>query len=355
MTDLDRTCVAPPINDRLIRHFLAVALRFWSCSTRRIAWILTIAFMLGLLANMLLALAINVWTKFFFDALQHRDEAGLIRSILLMVIISLGASVSALALLQARMRLQLRWRAFLTTVLIANWLGGRKDALPETPEPPEPLDNPEARIAEDARLSIEILVDLAGGVINTMLALSSFTLVLWYVGGSITVHGTTIPGYLVLVVVIYTSLTAYGMYALSWPLVARIEDKAKGEGNLRYALTEARQNVGPAQSIEVEIETLGLSFGALAKLWIALIGRQAKMSFFSSGTSVFSVGLPLLLCAPKFLSGEMTLGDLMQASAAFVQVHAALNWPADNALSLASWAASARRVAALDLACRPSG
>jgi len=46
----------------------------------------------------------------------------------------------------------------------------------------------------------------------------------------------------------------------------------------------------------------------------------------------------------------MTLGDLMQAAAAFWQVHAALNWLADNALSLANWSASARRVAALDLA-----
>ncbi len=80
------------------------------------------------------------------------------------------------------------------------------------------------------------------------------------------------------------------------------------------------------------------SFAALALLWIGLIARQAKMSFFASGTSVFSAALPLLLCAPKFLSGEMTLGDVMQASAAFVQVHTALNWPADNALSIANWA-----------------
>ncbi len=42
--------------------------------------------------------------------------------------------------------------------------------------------------------------------------------------------------------------------------------------------------------------------------------------------------------------GDMSLGDVMQASAAFIQVHAALNWPADNAMGLAHWAASARRV-----------
>jgi putative ATP-binding cassette transporter len=72
--------------------------------------------------------------------------------------------------------------------------------------------------------------------------------------------------------------------------------------------------------------------------------------FLSSGNAVLGPAVPLLLGAPKYLAGEMTLGDLMQAAAAFWQVHAALNWLADNALSLANWSASARRVAALDLA-----
>lgn len=52
----------------------------------------------------------------------------------------------------------------------------------------------------------------------------------------------------------------------------------------------------------------------------------------------------------RLLTGDMTLGDLVQAAAASWQVHAALNWLADNALSLANWSASARRVGALDLA-----
>ncbi len=51
---------------------------------------------------------------------------------------------------------------------------------------------------------------------------------LWYVGGSISVQGTQIPGYLVIVVVLYTAMTSYGMYALGWPLVSRVEDKARG-------------------------------------------------------------------------------------------------------------------------------
>jgi putative ATP-binding cassette transporter len=52
----------------------------------------------------------------------------------------------------------------------------------------------------------------------------------------------------------------------------------------------------------------------------------------------------LLLGAPKYLSGEMTLGSLMQAATAFMQVQLALNWLADNALRLADWFASSHRV-----------
>jgi vitamin B12/bleomycin/antimicrobial peptide transport system ATP-binding/permease protein len=60
--------------------------------------------------------------------------------------------------------------------------------------------------------------------------------------------------------------------------------------------------------------------------------------------------VPLMLGAPKFLAGDMSLGDLMQAAAAFRQVQLSLNWLADNALSIANWSASARRVGALDMA-----
>ena len=93
---------------------------------------------------------------------------------------------------------------------------------------------------------------------------------------------------------------------------------------------------------------LSESFASLAKRWILVTGRQTRMMFLSSGNNVIAPAVPLLLGAPKYLSGEMSLGDLMQAAAAFSQVQTALNWLADNALSLANWSASARRVAALD-------
>src|SRR5262249_21344286 len=57
-----------------------------------------------------------------------------------------------------------------------------------------------------------------------------------------------------------------------------------------------------------------------------------------------------ILCAPKLLDNAMTLGEVMQAASAFAIVQSALNWLVDNYARLADWAASARRVASLELA-----
>ena len=55
----------------------------------------------------------------------------------------------------------------------------------------------------------------------------------------------------------------------------------------------------------------------------------------------------LLPCIPKYLAETMTLGEVVQASAAFVVVQGAFGWFMDNYAKLAEWAASAKRVASL--------
>jgi ABC-type uncharacterized transport system fused permease/ATPase subunit len=54
-----------------------------------------------------------------------------------------------------------------------------------------------------------------------------------------------------------------------------------------------------------------------------------------------------VLCAPKYLAGTMTLGELTQASAAFVTLQLASNWLVDNFQRFSDWRAATARVAAL--------
>ncbi|MDE2363096.1 MAG: ABC transporter ATP-binding protein/permease [Hyphomicrobiales bacterium] len=330
--------------------FIRLALGFWRGETRAKAWWLSSAFLICLFLSMGLQVAVTRWNKYFFDALQSKNIPVIQMSIGAAVVLALATSLVAIALIQARMRLQLRWRQWLTDTVVSRWLADRRfyqlNIL-------RTIDNPEARIAEDGRLSIELFVDIAGGIINTVILSASFMVVLWYVGGSLTIYGVTIPGYLVIAVVLYTAATSLGMYLLGRPLVTAVENKAAGEGDFRYALTRTRENAETIALIggdENEHDAIMNSFGELARRWIAVIGRQTRMMFLSSGNNVLAPVVPLILCTPKFLAGEMTLGDLMQAAAAFGQVQTALNWLADNALNLANWSASARRVAQLDAA-----
>lgn len=334
----------------LLRKFVVLAFGFWSGPSRKRAWLLSLGFLACLIANMLVAVGFNQWNKFFFDALQLGDRTALQWSGGFILALVLCTSLTSTAGIQMRMRLQLHWREWLTETLIARWIRNRPiDHI----EMVHAVDNPEARIADDGRIAVELFVDLAGGIINTVLLSTSLVLVLWYVGGGITLGGVTIPGYFVMAVFVYSAATSFAMWRLGWPLVRRVEEKAAREGDFRYALMRTREKFD-ASVLENgefhEIRTLRLSFSALAGRWLDMIERQTRMMLLSSSNTLLAPTIPLFLGVPKFLSGSMTLGDLMQVAAAFLQVHAALNWLADNALSLANWSASARRVAALDMA-----
>lgn len=331
-------------------RFYRLAFGFWRGASARTAWFLSLAFLACLFASMGLQVAVTRWNKYFFDALHAKDTAVIQWSVGAALGLALATAVVAVLLKQSHMRLQLRWRTWLTETLVGRWLGARRFyqlSILRT------IDNPEARIAEDGRISIELFVDIAGGVLNTVILSASFMIVLWNVGGSLTIGGFVVPGYLVIAVVIYTGLTSLGMLLLGRPLVAAVAQKAAGEGDFRYALTRARENAETIALIggdDDERGTVMRSFADLARRWLSVIAHQTRMMFLSSGNNVIAPVVPLVLCTPKFLAGEMSLGDLMLAAAAFGQVQTALNWLADNAYNLANWSASARRVAELDQA-----
>ena len=293
-----------------------------------------------------MALLINTWSKGFFDSLQAHNLTNIMESIKLLAILALGTAIAAIITVQFRMRLQLKWRLWLMSNLVDRWVASSmsRDKLMTYL-----IDNPEARISDDGRIAIELLVEMGGGIIYTLLISSSFIIVLWNIGGHVVVFGYSIHGYLVYSVLIYTGLTSIGMLLLCVPLVKNVEEKAAAEGNFRYYLTENIHQFVESPNIEtVRSPELQGFFELLLTKWINVIRGQTKIISFATTNNLIAPIIPVFLCAPKYLSGEMTLGDIMQTAAAFLQVQSSLNWLADNAFSIANWSASARRVAALD-------
>jgi putative ATP-binding cassette transporter len=187
-----------------------------------------------------------------------------------------------------------------------------------------------------------------------VLTAGTFMGVLWQVGGSLTVNPgrgeIVIPGFLVIAVVIYALIISTSMVFIARSFIPVMEAKNQSEAEFRYALTRLREN---GESIAIlggeQEERSGLDklLGTVIRKWIAVAGQYMRTTSVSHGNFLVASVIPVLLSSPKYLAGQMTLGEVMQAAAAFIQVQYAFNWIVDNYPRLAEWTASARRVAVL--------
>jgi ABC-type uncharacterized transport system fused permease/ATPase subunit len=72
-----------------------------------------------------------------------------------------------------------------------------------------------------------------------------------------------------------------------------------------------------------------------------------SITLVTQGNTLLAPIIGLVLCAPKFLSGAMALGELTQAAAAFTLVQGSFNWLVDNYSRIADWVSSLERVGGL--------
>ena len=337
----------------LVRRFWMTARGFWSSKRSwKVAWLMTAVLIALVVGQLIFQYQLNVWNKAIFDALEKKDSATVLRQAMLFVPLAAGSIAVAVAVVYARMRMQRRWRAWLTEHAMTRWLAkGRYYQLNVIEGDHK---NPEARIAEDIRIATEQPVDFAVGILSAVLTSATFMGVLWSVGGNLELDwgGTHlfIPGYLVLAVVLYCVIISGLMLVIARSFVPTAETKNQTEAEFRAALTRVREY---GESIAIlggeEEERAGLD-KLLAKViitWAKMARQYMRTMFVSHGNFIIASVIPVILCAPKYLAGEMSLGTVMQAAAAFIQVQYAFNWIVDNYPRLAEWTASARRASNL--------
>ena len=103
---------------------------------------------------------------------------------------------------------------------------------------------------------------------------------------------------------------------------------------------------------EDELRRSRESFETVSKTTAEVIRNHRNLQLVLNANSFFAGTFALLLALPKYMSGDLTLGALVQLGAAFTAVLAALNWFAENFIPIAQWRASALRVSLLNTAFR---
>ncbi|WP_441233064.1 ABC transporter ATP-binding protein/permease [Bradyrhizobium sp. 930_D9_N1_4] len=338
--------------DYLLTRFWISARGFWGRNGDRLAWLYSIGLGVLIVLTVAFQYGINVWNRAIFDAIEKREASTVFHLTAVFFPLAIGSIVLGVAQVFARMGIQRRWRAWLTASVLTRWLkNGRYYQLNLVEGDHK---NPEYRIAEDLRIATDSPVDFLAGVTSALLSAATFIVVLWTIGGALTVtlggSTITIPGFLVIAAMLYAGIASGSILVIGRQFVQVSEDKNQAEADFRYTLTRVRENgesIALLGGEEEERDGIDRNFTSVLRQWARLAGQHMRTTLVSQGSSLVAPVVPLLLCAPKFLDGSMTLGQVMQAASAFTIVQSAFGWLVDNYPRLADWNACARRIASL--------
>ncbi|MCR6735630.1 MAG: ABC transporter [Afipia sp.] len=354
MTDPD---VIRPDQRHLLARFWASASGFWSGPSAWRVWLLCLTAISIVIAQLAVQYQLNYWNRHFFDALELRDHAALRYTILLFFPLVAASTLLAVASVWARMTIQRSWRVYLTRRLIVSWLRDRHYRSLGHLNGTDLPRNAEHRISEDARVATDAPVDLSLSLVSSLLTLIVFFQVLANLGGTIVLEGAglriAIPGYLAISVLIYSGVVVTVVLVMGRRLTAVIQDQIQAEAAFRSSANLVRESGEGILLRDIEKEDrheLWLGLHNVIEHWRRLCWQLIRITFVSQTNLLLAPVIGLLLCVPKYLAGNMTLGEVTQAAAAFATVQGALNWFVDNFQRMADWRSAASRVAALLLA-----
>lgn len=333
-------------------EFFKLAGPFWLSEKKNTIIGLTMGLLILTVLQITVAVEITEWSAALFNALEQRSMSGLWTQVGVVILIFGANVVVSTSHFKVKRWLQLEWRSWLTDSVLKQWMSSGRHYLVTHIQGKH--DNPDGRIAEDIRIATEYAIDLIHSLTFCLLLLVSFTKILWTLSGTVILDlwlfEIPIQGHLVWIALIY----AAGASVLGWwigrPLTKATDYRQTVEANFRFGLVTARENtlaIALVHGEESERNRLGGLFADIMAAWDRQTEAWARIFVFTSGYSVLSMAFPILVSAPRFIIGSISLGALMQSAQAFQQMAAALSWPVDNMARVAEWRASVERVLGL--------
>ncbi len=349
----------PPSLWPTLKNIWAFALPYFQSSEKWRARGLLLAVVLLNLGTVYMLVQINEWYRVFYDALQAKDQPVFWQQIGRFGWLALIYIVLAVYKFYLTQILQLRWRVWLTDHYMARWLANkafyRMELARFTADEHGTPDNPDQRIQEDLNLFTSYTVSLSMGMFNALITLVSFVGILWTLSGSISVPlpgflgggELEIVGYMVWAAVLYCAVGSAVAHWIGRPQVRLNFQQQMLEANFRHHMVRVREyseSIALDGGEQVERRHLDVRFRDVMGNYFSLIRNQKQLTWFSSFFSQAAIIFPMIVAAPRYFSGAIQLGQLMQINSAFGRVQDSLSWLVDNYMALAVWKATTDRL-----------
>jgi len=340
-----------------LRHVWQLSLPYFRSEERwraRFLLFFCIALNLGMVYVLVL---LNDWNRVFYDALQNRDSAVFWQQLQVFAMLATAFIVVAVYRFYLTQLLEIRWRAWMTRDFLQRWtthhifyqlelrqFANLGDGLSQA-------DNPDQRIQEDIQLFTSDTVGLSLGLLDALVTLGSFVGILWALSGSFDFHyqdyAFTVPGFMVWMALLYAMGGSLIGHFLGRSMAPLNFTQQRLEANFRHHLMRVREfseAIAFDKGAAFERVSLQKGFASVVENFLQLLKVQKRFTWFSSAYGQAAVVFPMLVAAPRYFSGAIQLGELMQISSAFGQVQESLSWLVSNYPRLASWRATTQRL-----------
>ncbi len=302
------------------------------------------------IANMLGQVRLNEWNGQFFDAVGRKDLSAFVQFLwtFLVIIAMLLTLTVAQTFLQERLKFRLR--EWISLHLLAEWLKPMRIYQMSFAGPYG--RNPDQRIQEDTRLLGDASADLGCGMVYALLQIVAFVGVLWTLSAQVTFrvagYVIAIPGYMVWCALAYAAVGSVLTWLVGRPLIVLNGERYAREAEFRFALVrvnESGESIALHGGEKDEQKHLEAALAAVVDTMRRISTSLARLTWITSGTGWLSFVVPILVAAPAYFGGALTLGGLIMVAGAFAQVQGAMRWFVDNFSRLADWRAAIHRVA----------
>ena len=305
-----------------------------------------------------MAVLFNDWNKLFYDALQDKNQEVFWTQLGRFSYLAFAFILIAVYKFYLTQLLEMRWRSWMTRTTLQRWLAGQafyrlelqRFATPQADANATP-DNPDQRIAEDINQFTSLTLNLSMGLLNSLVTLLSFVGILWGLSGgfSFTFGGQeyVIAGFMVWMALLYSAVGSWLTHLIGRRQIPLNFAQQRVEADFRHHMIRVREyseSIALDRGEAVERSQLEGRFGAVLNNYLQLIRAQKNLVWFTSFFGQAAVIFPFIVAAPRFFSGAIQLGEVMQISSAFGQVQGALSWLVDSYPSLATWRATTDRL-----------
>jgi putative ATP-binding cassette transporter len=288
-------------------------------------WLALIVFMT--LFSVRMNVLFSFWYNGFYSAMQNLDAKAFWFMLLIFAILATIHVARALLNFYLQQAFQIRWRIWLTNTLIDRWT--ENQAYYRTQFVKQNADNPDQRIQQDVESFVTSSLTLSMGLLDATVSLFAFSIILWGLSGSLALFGVEVPRAMVFLVYLYVIAATVFALKIGRPLIRLNFLNEQFNANFRYALIRLREygeSIAFYRGETVERRNLLTRFGdVIANMW-AIVFRSVKFQGFNLIVSQAAVVFPFIVQAPRLLSKQITLGDVMQTAQSFGQVADALSF-----------------------------